>query len=64
MGIFDDHMTVLTHYRGPGLLWIRLWSSGPGLCLTRQPLNFSERHGLKRYWNVPFGWRIQYIEPG
>lgn len=41
-----------------GIHWFRYRNKG--LCIDRQPLNFSERHGFSKYLRI-WGWKITYL---
>jgi hypothetical protein len=39
--------------------WIRIF--GRGFTVRKGPLLFSERYNLKRYYRLPFGYRISRL---
>lgn len=53
----------MTHHRENGLLWVRLWASGPGLLIkdvSRHPMLFSQRNGCTKGLRIGRWW-IQWL---
>jgi hypothetical protein len=45
-----------------GCLWIRLGpKTGIGFSVGKETPLFSERYGFRRYIQLPFGYKIQYL---
>lgn len=42
---------------------MRMSLNGYGLSLKRTQLLFSERYGYKKYFKLPFGWRLMVLKP-
>jgi hypothetical protein len=40
--------------------WIRIFGWGIHVC--NHPKLFSERNGLEKFWNLPFGYRIKLLK--
>jgi hypothetical protein len=49
----------LTAHLSATTIWYR--RRGRGWAVTRSPLSFSERRGLKKFRQLPCGWRLQRL---
>lgn len=59
----EFNFNFLCGHFSKNLIWIRLGVNSRGFKLARTSMLFSERYGYKKYFQLPFKWRLSYIKP-
>lgn len=57
--------SLFTYEYTPGQFWVRckFLKGLAGVCISNHTKKFSEKYGYKKYYRLPFGYRLTTLDP-